>query len=146
MSTIKNKTKKKSVPVNTNNQEILKLFKTHVETRNAIVDDYMIGNDSMEVELERADENFINSVEALEVEESVDQAMRILNDATTNGLDCDKLMDLLIQNFGEIELWDYMRNKGVTLVKINNLADQMKLDEFLTTEIYPLLADQIKYL
>lgn len=123
-------------------------FNDFLKTQKAILDDYCAGNDGMDTELEAAAENFhavmedLSEMDAEAVAEIIESASFSSSDITTLLAKIDESdMKYYLEDNGHL-----FREEGDVVIQINNLKDRMKLEEFLTTEIYPDLTDQNSFL
>lgn len=130
-------------------QEKLKnAFDEFLKTQKAILDDYCAGNAGMDTELEAAAENFRVTLDDLS-EMDAEAVAEIIESIGISSSDATTILDKIDQS----DIKDYLednnhlfREEGDVVIQINNLADRMKLEEFLTTELYQHLSDQNSFL
>ena len=138
-TSLKKKNKKKEELQKDFKAEVLKLFAEYKATVNAIVDDY-VGMDGMITEMETADENFISDVDDIETDLDFKDILIALEKLDYREIKTDELLNLV----EESEVFDWIRAQGYYSIKLETLEQSWKLEDFINTEIYPLLQDQLK--
>lgn len=137
-------------------EQIVELVNKHIDITEAIIENYSYLTDiGMDTELRAADENLKSAVYDLgdEVTEfSFKDLVQKISDhddfeagdiiGLLDGADIDDHTDKLINLLEADDVQDYFINQGYACVKLNNMRDRNKLEEFLKTEIYPNFRDQ----
>ncbi|GAB1462193.1 hypothetical protein [Pedobacter sp.] len=131
---------------------VLGMLYSHREQHDKIFDDYLEGDSKMLDAIMVEDKAFTAKIEALREDVSDNEESFEINvgvDIITEHLkellmDDDQLSELfkIILNQGEEIVFNYLSDKGYAFVKLNSLADKMKLEDFITTEIYPHYNDR----
>ena len=130
-------------------EKLKEAFDNFLKTQKAILDDYCAGNDGMDTELEAAAESFHAKLADLSEFDADSVSELIESEGFLTAPEVTKILDKIDQS----DIKDYLeenghlfREEGDVVIQINNLQDRMKLEEFLTTEIYPDLVDQNSFL
>jgi hypothetical protein len=137
------KTKVKPAKEKTVSEQIIDLFNQYLDTTSAILTDY-VADPGMLVELSCADKNFIEEIEALQ--EEMDSKELTFDDLTKKLSEVDDFDNSAILDLCDPELAaDWFSNEGYAIVKIQTLDQRTKLEDFVTTEIYPHENDKNNY-
>lgn len=122
---------------------VLELLDKHIDTKSAIMDNYLSGDDGMLLELGEADSNLRQEIADIEVDDSYQKLLSKIEDH--DDYNSDDLLKLVDDKEGESALHEYLQTKGYAIIKIDNIQDQSKLQTFVETELYPLYNDRNKY-
>jgi hypothetical protein len=127
------------VPKQTLQQKLLDAFTKYQDTTSAIIEDYLAGNDGMLTELAAADVNFREQLETLAESSYFSglSAQDLLEETFNRVDDNDISVDDLLTRMEEGDLIDQLEAEGYVCVKIDNLRDRMKLEDFVNSNIYP---------
>ena len=110
-------------------------FKQYLELTEAIVKSYDLNREDS-VKLQEANESFIEVIDDHEAERK--DAKTLIAELKDCSFDDDDVLDIVEPSAIE---W-YMVQKGYSLVKIDNMDQRSKLEEFLNTQICPYYNDQ----
>ncbi|MFA9212970.1 MAG: hypothetical protein ACEQSR_03885 [Candidatus Methylacidiphilales bacterium] len=161
MATKTKKPKKVGVTKNpfTPIEEVILLFDNYLDTKKAIIDNYLIGDSGMVLELETADYNFKTELGSIQDEETFEsilaQLKRVKHLKTPTALlsriievesiTVDTLLEIVAAE-DEDAIRKYQSDDGsYAVIKMESLEHRMKLEEFIKKEIYPNYADENKY-
>ena len=129
--------------------DTLTIIDEYVKTQKAILDEYavelMLG-DGIMTELNAGYENLAIQVGKLEPEEVEEPEMSldtIIEKLGDEDIDEEKAVEIL-EKLDEEHVREWIRGQGYSYIKVENLAMQMKLDDFISTELYPYYSDQEK--
>lgn len=122
-------------------EQVLDALDTYTDMEGTILEEYMAGDDGMLTELAAAKAKFQIAIEKLIPDEI--SADKLKNDIRKALQDCEIEEDDPIVLLDEGTITSHAASLGYACVKIENLADQMKLDEFICTELYPHHNDQV---
>lgn len=133
-------TKKKSPKEKTIVDDVLAIFDSYLDTTGAIIADY-VPDSGMLLELAEADKQFKEDIKELDITELMqfDDLFGRLKEIEE--VDSNKLLSLCDKD----AVWNWAASKGYAIIKIENLQDQTKLEEFVTTELYPNYNDKSNY-
>lgn len=128
---------KKPTP-KTLHEQVQDLLEKHIDTTGAILDDY-VADKGMITELAECDKNLRSDIDDLfDEEQDFDSLLKRLQEMDLDTDQTEKLMDL----FDTGDLSDRLTRGGYVYVKVDNLADQMKLETWLKTRLYPNYNEQ----
>lgn len=124
----------------TKREAVLEAFEKYTDIEGTILDDYMCGDDGMFTELAAAEENFKDEIEMLLLDDVDGKTFlkKIKESLENNVFDESELLSLV----DEDTILSHAASLGYVCVKIENLADEMKLEEFVKEQIYPFYSDQ----
>lgn len=123
--------------------KILELLDKYVDTTGAILDDY-VADDGMVTELGAADQNLREAIEEFQHESEEDELKSIV--ARLKELEPDQEQSLeLLEVLDEDAIWDWSKSEGYAYVKCQTMEQHNKLEEFVTTEMYPHYNERENY-
>lgn len=127
-------------------EKLLDSFDGHIKTVKAIIEDY-VGGPGMELEVQAAHDNFREKVEALNEDADIEYILKQLKDMPLDSSDLTALVEFIDKQDTEVlDDWstenDYMNTDNCVCVKVNNIRDREKIEEFIKREIYPAYNDQ----
>ncbi len=123
---------------------ILAKLDKHFKTVEAILDSSLLGvEEDTRFGLTVAQDNLREEVAELELKTPYDEMLQDV--VKHDDFDSEEAIKAIADEVGEIDVWTYFRNKGFAIIKIDNILDEQKLREFVTTELYPLYSDREKY-
>ena len=123
-------------------EQVLDALDTYIDMEGTILEEYMAGDDGMLTELAAAEANFRKAIEKLIPDEEDFNDKRLIESVRHALQDCVIEEDDLAVMLDIDTIISHAASLGYVCVKIENLADQMKLDDFICTELYPHLNDQ----
>lgn len=135
-------TKAKKKEPETLYEKALDKFNDYTNVTGAILEDYMCGDNGMFIELSAADKNFCDALEEVLVEEVLNEK-KVIAYLKENVDDVDH--EDIINVLNEEQVLDWAVSKGYATIRVENLADKAKLEEFVTTQLYPNMNDADKY-
>lgn len=128
-------------------EEVQAIAAKHIGVIEAIITDYSFLTDiGMDTKLRAANINLKEALEALEGESFRGLIERLKTHPDFDPWEASERLSFM----GEVEyiapsseaLENYARENNYSLTKLNNSDDRAKLEQFLTTEIYPHYNDQ----
>ncbi len=127
-------------------EQVKELMQKYQSTTAAILDDYralaMPVEDDLIVELGTAEDTLITAIEALDVEPEKEMLLQSLYEALYNGeIDSDEILKL----FDKSDIRNYAMSEFDITVMCTDGNIRAKLEDFITTEIYPYYSDQQEY-
>lgn len=127
-------------------EQVKELMQKYQSTTAAILDDYralaMPVEDDLIVELGIAEETLLTAIEALDVEPEKEMLLQSLYESLHNGeIDSDEILKL----FDKSDIRNYAMSEFDITVMCTDGNQRAKLEEFITTEIYPYYLDQKAY-
>lgn len=111
--------------------EVLEIVDKYKDVKHAILSDYLM-EDGIVTELNAAIDNMVTSINEIEVEEEPEPDEDEKNNTEPS-----------LDDFCEEDILDHLREKDFSIIKIDNLADKIKLETFIENELYPLYADRL---
>jgi hypothetical protein len=122
------------------------LLQKYQLTTAAILDDYralaMPVEDDLILELGAAEDTLIAAIEALDIEPAKEMLLQSLVEAYEGGdIDSDEVLKLIDKS----DIRDYAMGEFDVTVICTDGNQRTKLEEFITTEIYPYYLDQKAY-
>jgi len=111
--------------------EVLEIVDKYKEVKHAILSDYLM-EDGLVTELNAAIDNMVTSINEIEVEEEP-----LPDEDEKNNTEPS------LDDFSEEDILDHLREKDFSIIKIDNLADKIKLETFIENDLYPLYADRL---
>jgi hypothetical protein len=134
---------KKKVEEKTVGEQITDIFNQYLDTTSAIIDDY-VPDPGMLVELSCADKNFQEEINALQEElETKETNFKYLLKKVKDHKDYDdaELWEIIEPGYAA----EWLATKGYSVIKLENMQQQIKLEEFVTTKLYPNYNDRNNY-
>jgi hypothetical protein len=133
-------------------QELEKLFKDHLAFCQGIMDDYVV-DDGFGTEINVAIDNLKDEIANLTgagddkayIKNDFKSIMDALQEMEHEEIEESKLLDLVAE-IDDTLIYDYVKSEGYLYIKINNIVDQQKLEDFIKTEIYPAYNQQIEFM
>lgn len=122
-------------------EKVNDLVDKYLDTTSAILTDY-IADPGMELELGQADVDLQKGIQALEPDP--DKAFDDIIDRLTD-MDVDIDADRLLGVLDDDQVRAYLKGKGYAIIKVDNLAQQDKLTEFVEKEIWPNYNDRLNF-
>ena len=158
MTKTKSKQQLAKIIKNTPFEEVLMLFKSHIETSKAIMVDY-IADPAMIDEVSWSFNTLTEAIEAISAEQTepdFDKIVGYLENIDTHSIDSEKLFKFISLEDVDCEkvavelnsdiLDSYAQTYNCCMVVVKNINDREKLREFLCTEIYPAYNDQREFI
>jgi hypothetical protein len=137
--------------VNAAVDKVLQLFDQHIRTVRLIADDYL-ADVGMLTEMQAAEEKLFELIEDLRIDSAEDKKEKelsfsdIMDQLKENiRFDREKATELLelIDDDDPEPIHDFVRSKGFVYIKVENIDQQMKLEDFVNREIWSDYNQQI---
>src|SRR5688572_16475658 len=106
--------------------QVIERVEKHNDMCGVILDDYIVDKDCI-TEIAAADDNLIRDLNKMDTgENEFDDILENLKNLDLDSDDYEQLLNVI----DEDAIYDFVANKGYVYVKIENMLDQEKLEEF----------------